>query len=153
MKKFLAIIGVLAVCLFVGVAAMAILATGADRNNLSSPQATPTSILIKDKADTGPKLTAPQKNAKRAAQTYLSLSGWSKAGLIRQLHLFDKFSTADATVAVNTLKVDYNKEAVESAEAYLDFTGYSRDGLIRQMTQYDHYTTAQASYAADEVGL
>lgn len=150
MKKFLAVVGVLAVCLFVGVAAVAILASGADRNYLSSSVATPSSTVLKDE---GPKLTSPQKNAKRAAQTYISLSGWSKAGLIRQLHLFDKFSTADATVAVNTLKVDYNKEAVETAEAYLDFTGYSRDGLIRQMIQYDHYTTAQASYAADKVGL
>lgn len=150
MKKFLAIVGVLAVCLFVGVAVVAILASGADRNNLSAPMATPSSTVIKDE---GPKLTSSQKNAKRAAQTYISLSGWSKAGLIRQLHLFDKFSTADATVAVNTLKVDYNKEAVETAETYLDFTGYSRDGLIRQMTQFDHYTTAQASYAADKVGL
>lgn len=152
MKKFLAIVGVLAVCLFVGVAAVAILASGADRNYLSSSVATPSSTVIKDKVNE-PKVTTGQKNALRAANRYVEYMPFSKRALTMQLTDFDKFSDADAAYAIAHVKVDYKEQAVKAAKNYLDFTGFSRSGLIKQLQQFDHFTEAEAIYAADQVGL
>ena len=101
--------------------------------------------------------TVAQQNAIRSAQSYLAISGFSKAGLIEQLSskAGDGFKKSDATFAVDHIKVDWNKEAVKSAKDYLKIGGFSRAGLIEQLSSKagDKYTLSQAKYAADHVGL
>lgn len=101
-------------------------------------------------------LTAPQNNAVRSAKQYLSFDSFSRDGLIRQLSLGagDGYKVSDATVAVNSLNVDWNKEAVKSAKQYLSFQGFSCKGIIQQLSSSagDKYTINQATYGARQAG-
>ncbi len=101
--------------------------------------------------------TKAQKNAIKSAKNYLEFTGFSKKGLIRQLSSSagDGYSKADATYAVNHIKVDWNEQAAKSAKQYQDMLPMSRAGLIHQLTSSagDQYTTKQANYGADKVGL
>jgi Host cell surface-exposed lipoprotein len=101
-------------------------------------------------------LTRPQKNAVRSAQSYLSLSGFSRAGLIAQLSspYGDGYNVADATAAVDSLIVDWNEQAVRSAKQYLELMGFSCNGLINQLSSDagDKYTRSQATYGAQQAG-
>jgi host cell surface-exposed lipoprotein len=101
--------------------------------------------------------TTAQENAIGSAEAYLSVSGFSRAGLIQQLSSSygDGYSKADATFAVNHLDVDWNQQAVRSARDYLSTSHFSRAGLIEQLSSPygDGYTKAQAIYAANHVGL
>lgn len=104
-----------------------------------------------------PDFTVAQENAIEAAQSYLDMSGFSRAGLIGQLtsKAGEGYKMADAVFAVNHVKVDWNKEAVESAKSYLDMSSFSRSGLIQQLSSKagDQFTVQQATYAANKVGL
>lgn len=101
-------------------------------------------------------LTGPQKNAVRSAETYLSLKGFSRRGLIDQLSSSygDGYDRHDATVAVDSLSVDWNAQAVRSAELYLQLMGFSCTGLIEQLSSDagDKFTTAEATYGAQQAG-
>lgn len=101
-------------------------------------------------------LTGPQKNAVRSAKQYLSLQGFSRAGLIEQLSsdAGDGYKVADATVAVDSLNVDWNKQAERSAKQYLDLTGFSCKGLIQQLSSSggDRYTKDQAVHGSRAAG-
>ena len=97
-------------------------------------------------------LTGPQNNAVRSAKQYLSMQGFSRGGLIQQLSsdAGDGYKVADATVAVDSLNIDWNKEAVKSANQYLSMQGFSCKGLIQQLSSSagDRYTVSQATYGA-----
>ncbi len=101
-------------------------------------------------------LTGPQKNAVRSAKQYLSLQGFSRNGLIFQLSsdAGDGYKEADATAAVDSLKVDWNKQAERSAKQYLDLQGFSCKGLIFQLSSSagDKYTKEQATHGAKAAG-
>ena len=101
-------------------------------------------------------LAGPQKNAIRSAKQYLSIKGFSRDGLIRQLSSAagNGYEVADATVAVDSLNVNWNEEAVKSAKQYLSIMGFSCDGLIQQLSSSagDGYTESQASYGARQAG-
>lgn len=101
-------------------------------------------------------LTGPQKNAVRSAEQYLSFQGFSRSGLIKQLSsdYGDAYNVADATVAVDSLNIDWNKQAVRSAKQYLSIQGFSCKGLIRQLSSDagDGYTESQATYGARQAG-
>lgn len=101
--------------------------------------------------------TVSQRQAVRAAQNYITIGGFSRAGMIRQLtsDAADGFSHADAAYAADHIGADWNAEAVEAAKAYLQVTGFSRSGLIRQLTSPvgSGFTHAQAVYAVEKVGL
>lgn len=97
-----------------------------------------------------PALTLGQKNAIGSAQSYLSFSGFSRSGLIKQLE-YEGYSTEDATFAVDYLNIDWNEQAVKSAESYLSFSSFSRQGLIDQL-EYEGFTHEQAVYAVGQVG-
>lgn len=101
-------------------------------------------------------LTAQQRNAVRSAENYLSFTGFSRDGLIAQLSsdAGDGYSVADATVAVDSLDVDWNEQAVKSAKNYLSFSGFSCSGLIEQLSSRagDKYTVSQAKYGAQQAG-
>jgi hypothetical protein len=101
-------------------------------------------------------LTGPQNNAVRSANQYLSIGGFSRSGLIQQLSsdVGDGYKIADATVAVDSLNIDWNKEAVKSAKQYLSISGFSCKGLIQQLSSSagDGYTVSQATYGAQQAG-
>lgn len=101
-------------------------------------------------------LSGPQKNAVRSAKSYLSLQGFSRLGLIEQLssRYGDGYNVSDATVAVDSLSVDWNAQAVRSAKSYLRLMGFSCNGLINQLSSDagDKYTERQAAYGAQQAG-
>lgn len=101
-------------------------------------------------------LTGPQKNAVRSANAYLSMSGFSRDGLIEQLSSAygDGYEKEDAIAAVNSLSVDWNEQAARSAQNYLATMGFSCQGLIEQLSSDagDKYTLDQATYGAQQAG-
>lgn len=103
-----------------------------------------------------PGLTGPQRNAVRSARNYLSMTGFSRDGLIDQLssEYGEGYSVDDATAAVDSLNADWNENAAKSAAKYLSITGFSCRGLIEQLSSSygDKYTAAQARYGAQQAG-
>jgi len=101
-------------------------------------------------------LTGPQNNAVRSAEQYLSIAGFSRDGLINQLSsdAGDGYEISDASVAVDSLNIDWNLEAVKSAKQYLSIAGFSCKGLINQLSSNagDKYTVDQATYGAKQAG-
>jgi Host cell surface-exposed lipoprotein len=101
-------------------------------------------------------LTGPQRNAVRSAEQYLAMTGFSRKGLIEQLSsdAGEGYSVADATVAVDSLNVDWKENAARSAREYLNMTGFSCKGLIEQLSSSagSDYTVAEATYGANEAG-
>lgn len=98
-----------------------------------------------------PVVTSSQLNAVATARNYLEVGPFSRQGLIKQLE-FEKYSTADATYAVDHITVNWNAQAAKAAKNYLDMTSFSRQGLIDQL-EYEGYTSAQARYGVTAAGL
>lgn len=115
---------------------------------------TPAAKPVKPKAKPP---TVAQEEAMEAAQSYVDMTGFSRAGLLEQLtsSAGSGFEKADAVYAVNRINVDWNAEAVESAKSYLELTSFSRSGLIEQLTSKagSEFTMKQAKYAVNKVGL
>ena len=127
---------------------------------LDSPKQKEKSEIAEDNSDASSSekssLTFTQKNAVRSARNYLSLSGFSRSGLIEQLSsdAGDGYSVNDATIAVDSLNVDWNENAARSAKQYLELSGFSCKGLIEQLSSSagSKYTKSQATYGAHQVG-
>jgi hypothetical protein len=106
-----------------------------------------------------PQYTTSQQQAIDAAESYLAGGqGFSKAGLIQQLssQYGNGFSAADATFAVDHVKVDWYQQAVTAAKGYMTSQpGWSCAGLVGQLdSPYGgQFTRGQAEYAARDVGL
>lgn len=116
------------------------------------PPATVTApIAPAPKPPSAPSTTVSQQQAIRSAQEYLDVLHFSRIGLIEQLE-YEKFSTADAIFAVDSLRVDWNAQAAGSARDYLEVMSFSRDGLIDQLL-YEGFTLEQAIYGVNSVGL
>ena len=107
-------------------------------------------------APAGPTLTNQQQNAAGSAQDYLNFAAFSRLGLIDQLSSAygDGYAVKDATIAVDSLKVDWNAQAVQSAKEYLKTMPFSCKGLIAQLdSRYgERFTVAQATYGAKQAG-
>ncbi len=105
---------------------------------------------------TTPALTQQEKSAVAAAKQYLSTQAFSKQGLIDQLDSPDGsgYSVNDATVAVDSLTVNWNAEAVQAAKEYLQTQPFSCSDLIQQLDSPDgdQFTVAQATYGATQAG-
>jgi hypothetical protein len=106
---------------------------------------------------TTPALTQQQKSAAAAAKQYLSLGqGFSQQGLVDQLDSSagDGYSVNDATVAVDSLSVNWNAQAVLSAKSYLQTQPFSCTDLIQQLDSSagGQFTVAQATYGATQAG-
>ncbi len=101
-------------------------------------------------------LSKPQLNAVRAAQSYLNVSAFSRDGLIEQLSspAGSGFNRNDATLAVDSMNVDWNREAVKSAKQYLQLMGFSCKGLIQQLSAQagGKFTEQQATFGARQAG-
>ncbi len=135
--------------------------TGTSTDAAKAPESTATATskapaTTEAATDSGADLTAVQKNARRSAENYLEMSGFSRLGLIDQLssEYGDQFSKADATAAVDSMDVDWNEQAGRVAKAYLDMQGFSCQGLVDQMSSdvADKFTKAQATAGAKEAG-
>jgi colicin import membrane protein len=95
--------------------------------------------------------TRAEENAIGSAESYLGFTAFSRTGLIDQLE-YEGFTNADATLAVDYIDVDWNRQAALSAEQYLEFSSFSRSGLIDQLL-YEGFTQSQATYGVDRTGL
>lgn len=100
---------------------------------------------------TAPPIPVSQTNAVRKAENYLDFSAFSRSGLIAQLE-YEGFSNADATYAVDTVRVDWNEQAAKKAASYLEFSAFSRQGLLDQLL-YEGFTPAQAEHGVNSTGL
>jgi hypothetical protein len=96
-------------------------------------------------------LTVSEENAIRSAESYLETMAFSHSGLVNQLE-YEGFTTEEATLAADTVTVDWNEQAAKSAESYLETMPFSRTELINQL-EYEGFTTAQATYGVDQTGL
>lgn len=109
----------------------------------------------KSKSESEPDMTTEQENALEAAENYIDILAFSKAGLVRQLSskAGDGYDLKDAQFAANNVDADWKAEAVEAAETYQEIMPMSRDGLIRQLTSSagDQFTQAEAEYAANKI--
>lgn len=92
-----------------------------------------------------------QSNARKKAASYLSITPFSRSGLIKQLE-FEGFGNADATYGVDAQNADWNKQAAKAAKNYLALTSFSRSGLIQQL-EFEGYTLEQATFGVDTTGL
>jgi hypothetical protein len=101
--------------------------------------------------------TVAQEQAIQSAESYLSMGGFSRVGLIEQLtsKAGEGFKRADAVYAVNHVKVSWKAQAVKSARGYMKMGGLSRASLIDQLSSKagEGFTLEQAKYAANKVGL
>jgi hypothetical protein len=95
--------------------------------------------------------TVSQRNAVKAAKSYLSIMAFSRTSLIKQLE-FEKYSTADATYGVDAQNADWNAQAAKSAKSYLELMAFSRTSLIDQLL-YEGFTQEQAEYGVGTTGL
>jgi hypothetical protein len=93
--------------------------------------------------------TASQKNAVKQAQNYLRLLSFSRQGLIAQLE-FEKYTTEDATYAVDKLKIDWNEQAVSKAEDYLRTMAFSKVGLKSQL-EFEGFSSAEANHGVENI--
>jgi hypothetical protein len=123
----------------------------------SSPAATAAATAkAAPAAPAGPTLTNQQQNAVRSARDYLNVMAFSRKGLIDQLSSAygSGYSVKDATIAVDSLKVNWNSEAVQAAKEYLNVMAFSCNGLIKQLdSPYGgKFTVAQATYGAKQAG-
>jgi hypothetical protein len=101
--------------------------------------------------ETETELTRSEENAIASAEDYLSFMAFSRSGLIAQLE-FEGFTTAEATLAVDSIDVSWRDQAWKSAEDYLDFMPFSRSELIDQLI-YEGFTPEQATWGVDKTGL
>ena len=91
-----------------------------------------------------------QRNALRKADAYLSLTGFSYSGLIKQLK-FEGYTTEEATYAADHCGADWNEQAAKKGAEYLNLNAFSREGLINQL-KFEGFTQEQAEYAAAQNG-
>ena len=110
----------------------------------TTTQATPTTTMQAAPKTTAPKMTSEQENAIGTAILYLSSQSFSRKGLIEQL-VYEQYSKADATFAVDRLKVDWNEQAAKKAAEYRAYRPFSRKDLIDQL-KYEGFTAKQAQY-------
>ncbi|QEW00353.1 PASTA domain-containing protein [Microbacterium caowuchunii] len=97
-----------------------------------------------------PVYTLAQQNAIGKAQSYLKLTGFSRAGLIGQLE-FEGFSTEEATFGADNAGADWNAEAAEKAASYLELSSFSRQSLYDQLA-YEEFTDAEIQFGLAAVG-
>jgi hypothetical protein len=100
---------------------------------------------------TAPALAEPPQTtqARRKAQDYIDYSGFSRSGLIDQLE-YEGFPTDAATVAVDSLSIDWYEQAVRKAQAYIDYSAFSHSGLVDQL-EYEGFSLDEAEHGATVV--
>ena len=135
--------GLIAMCVAVSLSSTGLVAAQANQAGSQSAGKSYSSVTIHLSATS-------LANAKRAAQNYLKVMGFSRKGLIDQL-VFERYSKSDATKAVDSLKVNWNTQAVKVAKNYVKLMPFSRQGLIDQL-MFDGFSSSQAAAGAKGAG-
>ena len=138
--------------ILIGVALIAALTTGCvieDPGN--TPREVQTTTDQEESSSDRPKETRAQANARAKGEEYLSMSAFSRKGLIQQLK-YEGFSKKDAKYGADAQHANWKKQAALKAEEYLDTSSFSREGLIGQLT-YEGFTRKQAEYGVKQTGL
>ena len=112
---------------------------------------TTTTTTVAQTTTTTAYVTNSRTQAVKKAADYLRVTSFSRSGLISQLE-YSKFSTEDATYAVDAQNVDWNSQAAKKAASYLKISSFSRQGLIEQLV-YTGFTQSQAEYGVSTTGL
>jgi len=136
----------------VGAALIAALTTACvieEPNN--TPQDVQTTSDQEGASSDRPKETAGQANARAKGEEYLSISAFSRKGLIKQLK-FEGFSQKDAKYGAEAQNANWKEQAALKAKEYLDMSAFSRQGLIRQL-MFEGFTRKQAEYGVSKTGL
>ena len=94
--------------------------------------------------------TIGQKNALRAAISYISIMPFSYTGLIEQLE-YENYSHEDAVYGADNCGANWSEQAAKSAKQYLELMAFSRESLIEQL-EYEGYTHEQAVYGVEANG-
>ena len=97
--------------------------------------------------------TKSQKNCIRSAKEWLNYAGYSRNRLIEMLCDTDGYNKKDAILAVDSLNVDWNEQAVKTAKDWLEYSGYSRNRLIEMLCDTDGYTKKEATFAVDSLNV
>ena len=95
-------------------------------------------------------VTVGMKNALKKAKSYISFSGFSRTGLLKQL-AYEGFTEAECIYGADNCGADWNAECLEKAKSYISFSGFSRTGLLKQLA-YEGFTEAECIYGADNCG-
>ena len=122
-------------------------------NSESSKTKTEKKAVTTTEANTpaAPNETVSESNARKKAESYLSLMAFSRSGLITQLE-YEGFSNQDATYGADAVNANWNEQAAKKAASYLETMAFSRSGLMTQLL-YEGFTEAQASYGVATTGL
>ena len=136
----------------IGVAMIAALTTACVIEEPSNtPQEVQTTSDQEDGSSDRPKETAGQANARAKGEEYLSISAFSRKGLVKQLK-FEGFSKKEAKYGADAQNANWKEQAALKAEEYLDISAFSGPGLIRQL-MFDGFTRKQAEYGVKQAGL
>ncbi len=121
-------------------------------SSTSQKPSTGSSSSTSQKPSTGSSssMTTAQSNAVKKAKNYLSVSAFSRQGLIDQL-IYEKFSTSDATYGADHCGANWNEQALKKAKSYLSVSAFSKKGLQGQL-EYEEFTSSQVKYAIDRCG-
>lgn len=95
-------------------------------------------------------VSVSKQNALKSAKSYLSISSFSRKGLIKQLE-YEKFPTEDAEYAADNCGADWKAQALKSAKSYLSVSSFSYKGLKKQL-EYEGFTSSEATYGVDNCG-
>lgn len=90
------------------------------------------SIVVINNYKTGdikPNIPAHQDEIIQIANNYLRTASYSEEGLIKALHEYEYFDEDIAREAVESLDVDWEKQAEKEIDEYLHMDGYSEKGI------------------------
>lgn len=104
-------------------------------------------VTVKTDDNNNESLTAGQKNALKKAKTYLSVSPFSRDGLVGQLE-FEGYTHDEAVYGADNCGADWSEQALKKAKSYLDVSAFSYSGLIKQL-EFEKFTNEQAKYGVD----
>jgi hypothetical protein len=105
----------------------------------------------KEEEPAEPEMSVSQIGAIQKAEGYISMGGFSKTGLIKQLE-FEGFSNEEATFATENIDVDWKEQAKIKAQGYVDMGGFNRQSLLEQL-KFEGFTSDEATHGVNEVGL
>ena len=156
MKKLLKWVGIVVIALIAIGFISAMLGDDTDSTPTANTSLNDNTAVVTEAVAEDNSMTTQQKNAVRSAKNYISFAGFSRDGLINQLSsdAGDGYDIDDATIAVDSMDIDFNEQAGKSAKNYVSIQGFSCDGLINQLSSSagDKYTKEQAEYGAKLAG-
>ena len=94
--------------------------------------------------------TLGELNALGQAKMYLTMTGFSYSGLIKQLE-FEGYSHEEAVYGAKNCGADWNEQAAIKAKEYLEIQSFSKKALIEQL-RFEGFTKEQAAYGVKQVG-